>query len=177
MLNILEIPDEILAGIDLGKPIAQEAVVHELETESDFWNRATIITLSRELTNEKESALIYLLQKEAKHLGLWEKEFGSNIPSAKTFIATLLVWGRFSNTKGLDISVQEFWKAYNNTITGIISEPSFKYFENGKAKPYAELLQLEQIEQVICFDNAWNEQNFLIKTAKGWKLFSWLTMA
>ncbi len=177
MLNILDFPGDLSNDLKLEDGTWQYATVCDLNTNSIFWNRAALITLSKDYATEASSALIYLLQKEAKTLALWEQEWGSNTPAMSDFIKCISAWGRFTNTVGYAIPIEEFWKSYNATINGITSEPSFEYNEEGIAKPYAQHLVKEDIEQVICFDDKWNEQNFFIETSAEWILFNWGTMA
>jgi hypothetical protein len=177
MLNILDITDAMGNDLDLENGTWQHATACDLNTSSTFWNRATLIILSKEYETAASSALVYLLQKEAKTLGLWEQEWGDSTPAISDFIKRLSVWGRFTKMAGCPISVEKFWKSYNATIEGIISQASFEYTEDGIAKPYMQHLHKKDIEQVTCFDDTWNEQNFFIETTTRWLLFSWGTMA
>lgn len=177
MLNIFDFPDnEAYSGL-LTDEKWRYAIVHDLNTKSTYWSRASFVKLSKKYTANASSALIYLLQKEAKALSLWEREWGNNTPAISNFMNCLSVWGRFTNTAGESIPVEEFWKSYDATIQGLLSEPSFEYQEEGITKPYTQHLVKEHIEQVICFDNTWNEQNFFIETRSEWILFNWGTMA
>lgn len=177
MLNILDFPNDLSNVLKLEDGTWQYATVYDLNTDSIFWNRAALITLSKNYVTEPSSALIYLLQKEAKTLALWEKEWGNRTPTTVDFLRCISAWGRFTNTVGYSIPIEKFWKSYNATIEGIISEPSFEFCEEGTARPYTSHLVKEDIEQVICFDDKWNEQNFFIETSAEWILFNWGTMA
>ncbi len=177
MLNILDFPTDPANDLKLKDGTWQYVTVCDLSTDSIFWNRASFITLSKKYTSEASSALIYLLQKEAKTLALWEPKWDNYTPSMTDFIKSISVWGRFTNTVGFTVSIEEFWKIYCATINGIISEPSFKYNEEGMTKSFTQHLVKEDIEQVICFDDTWNEQNFFIETSTKWMLFNWATLA
>ena len=177
MLNILDFADDLSNDLKLRDGIWQFASACDLNTNSIFWNRAALITISKKYTTEPSSALIYLLQKEAKTLALWQEEWGSSTPTAVDFLRCLSAWGRFTNTVGYSIPIEKFWISYNATIEGIITQPSFEFCEEGTARPYTRHLVKEDIEQVICFDDTWNEQNFLIESSTEWILFSWETMA
>ena len=177
MLNVLNIPNSLSDELILEDGTWQYASIYDLNTNSVFWNRAAFIILSKDHATVASSALVYLLQKEAKALELWEQEWGNNTPSLHDFFNCISVWGRFTNTKGYVIPVDKFWESYNATISGIISEPSFEYMAEKIAKPYAQHLDKDDIRQAICFDNEWNEQNFFIETSADWILFNWLTMA
>lgn len=177
MLNVLDFPNSISNKLILADGTWQNASVYDLNTNSVFWNRAALIILSKDYATEASSALVYLLQKEAKALDLWEQEWSSHTPSIHEFFNCISAWGRFTNTKGYVIPVEEFWKNYQTTIEGITSEPSFEYMVEKMAKPYAHQLNKDDIKQVTCFDNEWNEQNFFIETSAEWILFNWVTMA
>ena len=163
--------------LKLGDGTWQHALVADISTDSLFWSRATFVQLPKLHAEEPVSALIYLLEKEARHLGLWQQEWGAEIPSVQDFIQHLSIWGRFTNTAGIPMSIDEFWKSYEGTVDGITSQPAFEYSEEETVKPYTPQLVKEDIQQVFCFDNEWNEQNFLIETAGSWILFNWVTMA
>ncbi len=177
MLNILDFPNDLSNDSKLKDGTWQHVVVCDMSTSSVFWNQASLITLSKKYTTEASSALLYLLQKEVKTLALWEQQWHDHTPSISDFIKCIEVWGRFANTVGYAVSIEEFWKVYTATINGIISDPSFEYNEEGIAKPYTQHLVKEDIKHVICFDDTWNEQNFFIETSTRWMLFNWTTMA
>ncbi|NTS41702.1 hypothetical protein HRG84_12370 [Flavisolibacter sp. BT320] len=177
MLNLSELPDEFLNQLPFEDGTWQYATVCELSTTSEFWNRASLVILSKSHTSHPAAALLYLLQKEAKFLSLWEDEWEVNTPTVEEFITHLSIWGRFTNSTGKEVPVQKFWERYAATINGIQAEPSFEYSEEGKVKPFTARLVKEEIEQVFCFDEEWNEQNYFISTGTEWFLFNWVTMA
>ncbi|TWI79137.1 hypothetical protein IQ13_3538 [Lacibacter cauensis] len=177
MLNLSDLADNPSNDRKLTDGNWQYAVACDLHTDSTFWNRASFISLSKDYAADASAALLYLLQKESKVLSLWEKQWGDGIPTAAAFVSALLAWGRFTNTNGQNLIIEKFWKSYIGTITAITSEPSFEYTEKGEKKVYAEKIIKEDILQVLCFDDSWNEQNFLIETNTEWILFNWVTMA
>ncbi|NCU02953.1 MAG: hypothetical protein GXC73_03110 [Chitinophagaceae bacterium] len=177
MINIPGLANDVSNGLKLTDGNWQYAVVYDLNTNSVFWNRAACIVIRKDHAKDATSALIYLLQKESKSMALWEQQWGSDTPSLSDFLKYLAVWGRFSNTAGYTINIDAFWKSYAATIDGITAEPSFVYSKEGIATPYLPLLEKEKTVQVICFDDAWNEQNFFIETTDEWVLFNWVTMA
>jgi hypothetical protein len=157
--------------------IWQKAAYYDLSTASIFWNRATLFCLPKVLASTPLLALICLLQKEAKTLSVWQEQWGDRIPTAREFIKAVIAGGRFSNTKGEAIPIESFWKQYEGTMAGVAEEPSFEFSVDGIVAPYNDLLLKKDIQRVICFDNNWNEQNFLIETSTEWILFHWGTMA
>lgn len=161
----------------LGDGNWKKVTLRDLSTSSTFWNRAIILSISKSFAPEATAALVYLLQKEAKYLMLWEKEWGPAIPELADFIGAISAWGRFSNHAGEVINVDGFWEKYTVTIEGLLAEPSFEFSQDEKIQAYSDILVKEDIQQVICFDDQWNEQNFLVETNKDWILFSWMTMA
>lgn len=177
MLNILNFPEWLSNELILEDGTWQHATIFDLNTNNLFWNRAALITLPKHYTTEASSALIYLLQKEARTLTLWEQEWGNATPTMDNFIKCISAWGRFTNTAGYAITIEEFWESYDATIKGIVSHPTFEFTEEGISKTYVQILFKENIVQVICFDDKWNEQNFFIETSTEWILFNWGTMA
>ncbi len=151
----------------------QKADFYDVSTGSSFWNRAGIITLSKTYTQTPAAAIIYLLQKECKALKIWGKEWGIATPTIPDFIKFILAEKRFTNSEGQLISIESFWGKYSATITGITAEPDFEFRKNEMAAPFILLLNRMEIKQVICFDDSWDEQNFLIETETDWFLYHW----
>ncbi len=151
----------------------QKADFYDLSTSSTFWNRAIVITLSKIYAATNAAALIYLLQKQAKALNIWERQWHDTTPAIQDFIKFFIAEKGFTNTNGKLIPAESFWEQYSATVAGITTEPGFEFSKNEIAEPYTDLLSKEDIIQVTCFDDTWNEQNFLIETNTGWVLFHW----
>lgn len=147
--------------------------VYDLSTESLLWNRAAYLTIAKKDAKTCEAALIYLIQKETKVLGIWEEIWPDTTPTIVEFINLFVAEKGFSNVEGAIMPIDDFWKSYRNTIEGISSEPDFKFSKNDVLEPFFVLLEKEDIIQVICFDNEWNEQNFLVETVSSWVLYHW----
>jgi hypothetical protein len=155
----------------------QGCTFYDLSTDSVFWNRAVLISLRKEFAITAPVALLYLLQKEAKTLTLWQQQWDNHVPTTKEFIKSVIAGGRFSNIKGEIISIESFWKEFKGTMDGVTAEPNFQFSINGVVTPYNEVLHQKDIQSVICFDNTWQEQNYFIETANEWILYHWATAA
>lgn len=151
----------------------QKADLYDLTSGSTFWNRAIIITLPKIYAKTNAAALIYLLQKQTHALNIWEREWGNITPTIPDFINFFIAEKGFTNTEGKLISVEGFWEQYSATIAGITKTPGFEFSKNEIPEPFTDLLSKENIIQVTCFDDTWNEQNFLIETNTEWVLFHW----
>ncbi len=151
----------------------QKADFYDLSAGSRFWNKAIVITLSKIYAATNATALIYLLQKQAKALNIWEREWGITTPATNDFIHFFIAEKGFTNTNSKLISAESFWEQYSATVAGVTTEPGFEFSKNGIAEPYTHLLNKEEIIQVTCFDDTWNEQNYLIETKTEWVLFHW----
>ena len=151
----------------------QKADFYELETSSSFWNKAVVITLTKDFAKTNVEALIYLLQKQAKALGIWENEWNTTTPTLQSFIHFFIAEKGFTNTQGKPMAIQDFWEKYSATIKGITAEPSFEFTKNDEPETFFELLNKEEIAQVICFDDSWEEENYLIETKTSWVLYHW----
>nr|WP_294905336.1 hypothetical protein [uncultured Lacibacter sp.] len=177
MININELANDVSNGLKLRDGTWQHAVVYDLSTSSDFWNKASIVAIAKDHAKDPVSAFIYLLQKEMKSMSLWEQQWGNELPAITDFVKQLELWGRFSNCSGYEVTIEKFWKSYDATISGITSDAGFVYSKEGVETSYTHQLEKEKILQVICFDDHWNEQNFFIETTEEWILFNWVTMA
>lgn len=96
----------------------QKADFFDLSTASLFWNRAIIITLSKELVQTPETALIYLVQKQTKALGIWDKVWGETMPTVSELIHYFISEKGFTNTQGKPITIESFWEKYCASIEG-----------------------------------------------------------
>jgi hypothetical protein len=146
---------------------------YNLSTENALWNHAAYLTLAKKEAKTCEAALIYLLQKETKVLGLWQDEWANATPTVADFIKLFAAEKGFSNVEGAVIPTEDFWKSYRNTIEGISCESDFVFSKNDVIEPFTVLLDKEDIVQVTCFDDEWNEQNFLVETTSHWVLYHW----
>lgn len=155
----------------------KKAVFYDLSTDSQYWNRASLVSISKLYAKDASAALIYLLQKEAHILLLWKKEWDDAPLSLEQFMNSILAWGRFSNSTGRSIPSDDFWEKFTSTMEGITSEESFQFSINETPAAYCEVLKKEDLLQVVCFDDTWAEQNYLIETPAGWVLYNWVSGA
>jgi hypothetical protein len=103
----------------------KRAVFYGLDTESLFWNRASLVSIPKTYAKNASMALLYLLQKEAHILYLWKKEWGDTPPSIEQFIDSVIGWGRFSNTQGRSVPADDFRETFTSTLEGLTGEGSF----------------------------------------------------
>ncbi|HEY8690630.1 MAG TPA: hypothetical protein VIM07_15440 [Chitinophagaceae bacterium] len=176
-MNLFALADAPLNDHLLQDGIWQKADFYDLSTGSTFWNRAGMITLTKTYAQTPATALIYLLQKETRVLQIWEREWGDTTPTVHDFIHFFMAEGGFTNAEGQLITIESFWEKYSATITGITAAPGFEFSKNEIAGPFTDLLNKAEIIQVICFDDTWDEQNFLIETETDWVLFHWASAA
>lgn len=180
MINISELKQGIGSIIPeklLEDGCWKKAVFYDLGTDSVYWNRASLVSIPKAYAANASIALLYLLQKEAHTLSLWKKEWGAAAPSLKQFIDSVLAWGRFSNTLGRNVPIDDFWKEFTPVLEGITTEKSFEFTKDEIPSAYSDVLEKEDLVQVICFDNDWKEQNYLIETSTTWTLYNWGTAA
>jgi hypothetical protein len=151
----------------------QKADFYTFETSNSFWNKAIIITLPKALAKTNVEALIYLLQRQSKALGIWENEWSNTTPTMSQFMGFFIAERGFINTIGKEVSTELFYKNYNETINAITPEPSFEFLKNDKPEVYDDLLDPKAILNVICFDDNWQEHNYFIETETHWVLYHW----
>jgi len=151
----------------------QKADFYELDTSSSFWNKAIVVALPKKVAKTTTEALIYALQKQAKALRIWEAEWKTTTPTLKSFIHFFIAEKGFTNTQGKPIAIEDFWKKYSATIAGITGEIGFEFTKNNETIPFFNLLNKKELTQVICFDDNWEEHNFLVETKTSWVLYNW----
>lgn len=93
--------------------------------------------------------MLYLLQKEVHILSLWKKEWEDTSPSIEQFTNSVLGWGRFSNTLGRNVPVEDSWKRFTMVLEGITTEKSFEFTKDERPSAYSEVLRKEDLVQVI----------------------------
>ena len=91
----------------------------------------------------------------------------------QSFIKFFIAEKGFTNTQGKPIAIKDFWEKYSATIKGITAKPSFEFTKNDEPETFVELLNKEELIQVICFDDSWEEENYLIETKNSWVLYHW----
>lgn len=155
----------------------QHATIYNLDSASTFWNAASIISLPKQHATTAPGALLYLLQAEAKALTIWHNCWGNAVPATNDFVTTIMAQKRFTNTTGRATSTEIFWKEFKDCMAGLTSGDGFQLTINGIATPYKELLQQDDLVQVICFDESWQEQNYFVETTHSWLLYHWSTAA
>lgn len=47
------------------------------------------------------------------------------------------------------------------------------FIKSDRLENYVNLLDKTKIKKIICFDDYWKEQNFMIETQNAWALFQW----
>lgn len=154
----------------------QKADFYELETSSSFWNKAIVITLPKKVAKTTTEALIYVLQKQAKALHIWEAEWNTTTPTISKFIDFFIAERGFTNSIGKEVSTELFYENYIDTINAIIAEPGFEFLKNENPEVYVDLLNPKAILNVICFDEDWQEHNYFIETETDWVLYHWNTV-
>lgn len=172
-MNLTELYTSSLDDYLLTNGNWQKADFYELETNNSFWNKAIIITLLKEVAKTNIEATIYLLQKQAKSLGIWENEWNTTTPTLQSFIHFFIAEKGFTNSQGKPIAIEDFWGKYNATIDGITGEPNFEFTKNNEPETFFNFLNKEDITQVICFDDSWEEENYLLETKTSWVLYHW----
>lgn len=146
---------------------------YDFDSDEGTQGRAIVLILSKAATKNADEALIYLLQKQTKMLGIWERELEKSNPSLSEFIQFFISEKGFENIIGKVADRDGFWESYQSTITGIANAENFECSKNGIHCEYNTLLHKEGIKQVICFDDSWQEQNFFIETELDWVLYHW----
>ena len=142
-------------------------------TNCSHWNCAMVLILSKDSAKTSDNALLYLLQKQAKALKIWETEWKTTTPTAIEFINFFIAEKGFANTVGIPMNTATFYAKFSEIMAGITLEPSFECTKNDLPENFSNLLDKEDITSVICFDDSWIEHNFLIETKTSWVLYHW----
>jgi hypothetical protein len=132
-----------------------------------------ILIISKKYAKNNREAFLYLLQKQAKVLKIWEAEWNATTPTLKEFITFFCTQKGFTNTVGKQVENNIFFNKYSNTINGLTKEQSFEFTKNDVPKTYTNMLNLKDIKKVVCFDDSWQEQNFFIELELYWVLYHW----
>ncbi len=146
---------------------------YDLDSNDSSGGRALVTTISKAVTTDADAAIIYLIQNQTKMLGIWEQEWEKSNPSLSEFIQFFISEKGFENTVSKVADKNDFWESYHSTINGITKAENFECCKNGMPSEYKTLLHKDEIKQVICFDDSWQDQNFFIETELDWVLYHW----
>ena len=76
----------------------------------------------------------------------------------------------------MQITAEKFYENYSENIKNLTADPSFEFTKNDKPEIYFNLIDKNAIKNVICFDDHWQEENYLIETETHWILYHWNTV-
>jgi hypothetical protein len=144
--------------------------------DSELWGCAELITLNKQVTMNATEALIYVLERSVNEFDHWDDTIQSP-NDAEMFARFVLEQGYLRAEKGRPISIQEFWSNYEEVTNGIFKEESLRIFKNEVDIQERNLLQKEDLTEVICFANSWNNRQYFLETEKEWVFFDWGTGA
>lgn len=169
-INSIQLDDDLLHSNK-----HQHADYYELLTSSTHWNFAMVLTINKEIATTSHEALLLLLQKQCKELGIWDAEWNEKTPTIDEFLSFFIAQKGFTNIVGKFADKDYFYKKYEETINGIISESSFDCTKNGLPSTLDVIIDKKTILNVIAFDETWHEHHFFIETETNWLLYHWTT--
>ena len=151
----------------------QKVDCYELVSSSVHWNCAMVLIIDKENATTSYEGLLLLLQKQCKALSIWEMEWNAKSPTIDEFISFFIAQKGFTNTDGKTVAKDYFYDKYQETINGLITEPSFECAKNGLPFTLESLFDKANIKNVICFDDTWQEHHFFVETDAQWLLYHW----
>jgi hypothetical protein len=148
---------------------------YELCCKSELWDCAFLLTLNKAHTSLANEALMYMLERLViEHEGWDEMQQGA---IDANFIAFVLGAGYISNDTGWPITIDAFWKSYQEIKEGICAVDGYEIIKNRAYSNKEALINKEDILDVICFAEHWNNRQYLIESREYWAFFSWATGA
>lgn len=148
---------------------------YELSCKSELWACAFLLTLNKTHTAHANEALMYMLERlVVEHEG-WEEKRLVDIDT--NFLPFVLGAGYVSNDTGWPVSIDAFWKNYQEIKDGICAVDGYEIIKNGVKSDKDALIKNADLLDVICFTDKWNNRQYLIESKKYWAFFSWSTGA
>lgn len=172
-MNLKDIAkDQTLANL-LSEGNWQQADFYDLDSNDGNSGRTLIVKLSKSVTSNAEEALIYLIQKQTKALGIWEREWENVVPSVKELIDFFIAEKGVSNASGKILPTEGVLENIKKHLQGLQNADGFECSKNGVTTIFQNFFTEEKIMQVVCFDDEWNEQNLFIEMENIWVLYHW----
>ena len=139
------------------------------------YNCSYINTLNKQVTENANEALIYLLQRSIKEGEGWNEQKMAEF-TPEEFSNLVIDWGYLASPTGENISTGEFWQYYMAINNGMREEKSYSLAKNGIAitEIDPEFLEERNIISVTSFVNGWNWMQIFFETYSHWVFFTWV---
>ncbi len=147
---------------------------YELSCKSELWGTAFMVAVSKTVTNNRDNAMIYLLERLAVEGEGWT---GASLAEIHIidFGSVILSSGYLARTDGQHISLSHFLENFNEIKEGIFKEAESSLHKNGQAIPKSLSLTEEELVAAVCFSDTWNNRQYFVESRQEWMLFSWGT--
>ena len=168
-------------------PVNTDIIYNNKYKSTDYYLRYTknegycssyLYTIDKQITETANEALIYLLQRSIMEEEGWTQQMMAELTPEQLW--TFIIGSGYLNyTRGVDFSIEKFWKEYIGLATGMQTEKSYALTKNGIPLTEIDLEFHEEryILSVTCFANYWNKQEYFFETYTHWAFFRWSTGA
>lgn len=147
-------------------------------TQSEGYCSAFLYTIDKQIAEGTNEAFVYLLQRTILEEEGWTEQMMAET-TPEQLAGFILGCGYLYTSKGVDLSIEEFWKNYMGLITGMQKHESYALTKNGL--PLKEIdLEFHEERYIISatsFVNVWNDMEFFFETYTHWAYFRWSTGA
>ena len=172
-MNLKDIAkDQTLANL-LSDGNWRQADFYDLDSKDRNSGRTLIVALNKSVTSNAKGTLLYLIQKQTKALGIWEREWGNTAPSVKEFVDFFIAEKGVSNASGKILKAEGVLENIRKHLQDLQNADGFECSKNGVTTTFQNFLTEEKIMQVVGFDNEWNEQNLFVEMENVWVLYHW----
>lgn len=147
-------------------------------TQSEGYCSSFLYTIDKQVAESANEALIYLLQRSIIEEEGWTEQTMAEV-TPEQLSSFIFYCGYLHTSKGVDFSIEEFWKNYMGLTTGMQKHTSYALTKNGTPIPEVDLEFHEEryIISVISFENEWNSMQYFFETYTHWAFFRWATGA
>lgn len=148
------------------------------DTDSEGYTCSFLYTIDKQTAETANEALIYLLQRSImEEEGGWTEQMMAEITPEQLY--RLILSGYLRTSRGVDLSIEEFWKNYMDLATGMQENKSYSLTKNGIRLEEIDLEFHEEryIISVTSFANDWNCMQYFFETYTHWAFFNWSTGA
>jgi len=171
----IELNSEILSNCCKRKQW-KETNYYEFDSKREGASCIFLIEIEKGERISLVESLSYLLCRYCFEFENWDDTQMWELTAEQLF-TFILSEGYLTKSKGEQISKEVFWENYKDLLLTIKSKPQSVFLKNGQVAKTIDIITRNEISNVFCFDNRWNNKQFLIETDKQIFYFDWGTSA
>ena len=143
---------------------------YEIDSGSQYFGCANVISISKQITTVEEAALLYIWQRI--YAGNEPTTHNHSLHTSSDLLAWLLISGYIGSGEGVKLSPQAAWKKVQEIIQDRLSFEKAQVYKNGHPISIFPLPANEEAKSVIAFKDTSDDHLYFIETATAWLYFN-----